>query len=42
MKNFWLAREQMDSFIDQKIIEGSPIMYKPRWIGRYQLEYGKS
>ena len=41
MSNFWIAREEMESTFDLGIIGSSPIIKKPVWIGKYQLEYGK-
>ena len=41
MNNFWIAREEMESTYDLSIIGSSPIIKKPVWIGKYQLEYGK-
>ena len=40
MSNFGIARSEMKSSLDISIIEKSPVIQKPTWIGRYQLEYG--
>jgi len=42
MKNFWVAREEMKSSTDLSIMGPSPIIRKAGWVGKYQLEFGKS
>ena len=37
-----LAREEMKSSLDLSIIGATPIIKKPVWIGRYQLQYGRT
>ena len=40
LRNFGLAREEMKSSFELSIVDSSPIIMKPHWIGRYQLQYG--
>ena len=41
MKNFMIGRIEVVSSLDLNIIGTSPIIQKAKFMGRYQLEYGK-